>query len=135
DAPIAYWRLGDASNSPTATESSGFTATGNNGFYTRGVTGGVTGAINGDSDTAASFDGATAFVVIPNTTGGLFDLKSSFTLEAWVINAGQFGAGQAGRIFSNRGPGFGLGILHAGTPDRVRVTTFGVLDYDSDATI
>ena len=138
DTPIAYWRLGDSSSSPLATESSGFTANGNNGFYTRGVTGGVTGAINGDSDTAASFDGATAFVVIPNTTNGLFDLKSSFTLEAWVINGGQSGVGQAGRIFSNRQPGgngFGLGILHVGTPDRVRFTTFGILDYDSNQTI
>jgi hypothetical protein len=134
DAPIGYWRLGESSTTSIAADSSG-AVTPNNGFYTRGVTSGVTGAINGDPDTAASFDGMSAFVVIPNGSGGTFDLRNGFTLEAWVINNGQFGAGSAGRIFSNRSPGYGLGILHSGTPDRVRFTTFTVKDYDSSLTI
>jgi hypothetical protein len=135
DAPIGYWRLGEDGTSPTAADSSGFGTTPRNGFYTRGVTSGVTGAIIGDTDTAASFDGLTSFIVLPNTTGGLFDLRNGFTLEAWIINGGQSGIGQAGRIFSNRGQGYGLGILFVGTPDRVRFTTFGVLDYDSNLTV
>jgi len=135
DTPIGYWRLGEDSTTAIAADSSG-AATPNNGFYTRGVTSGVSGAIHGDSDTAASFDGVSAFVVIPNSTGGTFDLLSSFSLEAWVINNGQSGAGQAGRILSNRAAnGWGFGILHSGTPDRVRFTTFGVKDYDSNMTV
>src|SRR5207237_7411588 len=89
-----------------------------------------TGAINGDADTAVAFDGSTGFVDIPSSTGGTFDLFNSFTLEAWVINAGTSSGGVAGRIFSNRQPGFGLGIQHAGN-DTLRFTTFGVKDYDS----
>jgi hypothetical protein len=135
DTPIGYWRLGESSTTPIAADSSP-SATPNNGFYTRGVTSGVAGAIVGDPDTAASFDGMSAFVVIPNTTNGTFDLRNSFTLEAWVINNGQSGVGQAGRIFSNRAVGgYGLGILHVGSPDRVRFTTFGVMDYDSSLTV
>jgi hypothetical protein len=135
DTPLAYWRLGEASTTPIAADSSGG-ATSYNGFYTRGVTSGVTGAITGDPDTAASFDGASAFVVVPNGSNGPFDLRNGFTLEAWIINNGQSGVGQAGRIVSNRATGgYGFGILHTGTPDRVRFTTFGVKDYDSDLTV
>ena len=136
DGPISYWRLGESSTTPIAADSSGATTL-HNGFYTRGVTSGVTGAINGDPDTAASFDGASAFVVVPNGSGGTFDLRNGFTLEAWVINAGQSGVGEAGRIVSNRASGgYGFGILHTtGHVDQVRFTTFGVMDYDSAMTV
>jgi hypothetical protein len=59
---------------------------------------------------------------------------NNFTLEAWVINAGQQSPG-SGRIVSNGDPGnigFGFGIL---PDDRARFTTFGVMDYDSAQTI
>jgi hypothetical protein len=133
DTPIGYWRLGEASTTSIAADSSG-SATPSNGFYTRGVVSGAAGAIHGDPDTAATFDGASAFVIIPNSTGGTFDLANGFSLEAWVINNGQSGVGQAGRILSNRAAnGWGFGILHVG--DGVRFTTFGVKDYDSSLTV
>src|SRR5262249_25254455 len=96
DTPIGYLRLGESSTTPIAADSSGNPPNPSNGFYTRGVTSGVTGAITGEPDTAASFDGTSAFLVIPNGSNGLFDLRSGFTLEAWVINNGQSGVGEAG---------------------------------------
>ncbi|HLJ95046.1 MAG TPA: LamG domain-containing protein [Gemmataceae bacterium] len=133
DKPLGYWRLGESDPGQPAKDASG---NGNDGTYAGGITLGQAGAISRDSDTAAAFDGSTGYVDIPSSAGGTFDLANSFSLEAWVINKGQFGSGQAGRIFSNRQPGYGLGIVHTGgTTDAVRFTTFGVKDYDSNATI
>jgi hypothetical protein len=134
DAPLGYWRLGESDPSQPAMDSSG---NGNNGAYMGGITLAVPGAIANDTDTAAGFDGASAYVDIPSTTGGPFNLHNNFSLEAWVINAGQGGGAldQAGRIFSNGA--FAWGILNGvvGTRDGVRFTTFGHLDYDSNQTI
>jgi hypothetical protein len=136
DAPIGYWRLGEAATATIAADASG---NGRDGVYTRGVVSGVAGAINGDADTAASFDKGTAWIDVPVTGSGdwPFNLSNSFTLEAWVINAGQGGTSRSplGRIVSNGNPGnigFGWGIL-AG--NGVRFTTYGVKDYDSSQAI
>ena len=131
DLPLGYWRLGESDPSQPAKDASG---NGNDGTYNGGVTVGQPGAIKGDANTAAQFDGSTGFVDIPSSAGGTFDLLNSFTLEAWVINAGTSTGGVAGRIFSNRQPGFGFGVKHAGT-DTLRFTTFGVQDYDSVAVV
>jgi hypothetical protein len=130
DAPLGYWRLGESDPSQPVMDSSG---NGNNGTYNGNVTVGLPGAIANDNATAAGFDGASSFVDIPS--GGTFSLNNRFSLEAWVINAGQT-LQQAGRIISNGG--FGWGIMTGGggrTRDAVRFTTFGHKDYDSNLTI
>ncbi len=79
DSPQAYWRLDEPVGSTTAHD-----ATGNHydGTYVGGVTLAVKGAIANDQDTAASFDGATAWVDCKNIFQ--FAGKTAFTLEAWV---------------------------------------------------
>lgn len=79
DSPQAYWRLDEPLNATTAHD-----LTGNHydGTYVGGVTLAVPGAIANDQDTAASFDGATAWVDAKNIFQ--FAGKVPFTLEAWV---------------------------------------------------
>src|SRR5438132_4880466 len=118
DAPIGYWRLGESATATVAVDSSGNPSGTHDGVYTRGVVGGGPGAIAGDPDTSAQFDKGTAWIVVP-VTGAAdwpFNLANSFTLEAWVINAGQGGTPRSplGRIVSNVNPGnigYGWGIL------------------------
>ena len=96
DNPIGYWRLGESSGT-TALNSSAF---GRNGTYNGGVTLGLPGAIPADSNTAAGFNGSTAFVSV---AGSPFNLANNFTLEAWVINDNTVVRPPvAPRIFSNR---------------------------------
>jgi hypothetical protein len=77
--PLAYWRLGEASDNPVAADSSG---NGRNGVYDSCVGRGVPGAIAGDPDTAASF--------LANDCGVTFTPSASdsysgdFTAEALV---------------------------------------------------
>jgi hypothetical protein len=142
DNPVGYFRLGETSSTAIAADSSGSLMS-RNGFYSRGVVSGAPGAIKGDPDTAASFDGMTSFVEIAggtSSTGSLhnpFTLTNSFSLEAWVINAGSLET--YSRFISTRvlppatSGGYGLGII--GANNNVRFTTFGVKDYDSANTI
>jgi hypothetical protein len=131
DTPIGYWRLGEPQTTPIALD---VTGGGRDGIYTRGVLSGQTGAIIGDPDTSALFDQNTAWVDIPTIGSDPFNLVNGFTLEAWVINAGQGGTPRSplGRIVSNGWPGnigYGWGIL---ANDGMRFTTYGVFDYDSN---
>jgi large repetitive protein len=131
DTPLGYWRLGESDPSLPAADASG---NGNDGTYNGGVTLGQPGAINGDPDSAVAFDGSTGYVDIPSTTGGVFDLASNFSLEAWVINNGVMGF-STGRIFANGvagSRGFGWGILQS---QAVRFTTYGIKDFDSSQTV
>ena len=81
DSPIAYWRLGDASNPAVNIGSLGNAV---DGTYQSGVTLGVSGLVLGDPDSAASFDGSSGYVTIPNhsaiNTSGPYDAK---TIELW----------------------------------------------------
>jgi hypothetical protein len=132
DSPLGYWRLGEPDPGMPAADA---TPNGNNGTYLGGVALGQAGAILGDTDTAAAFDGSSAFVDIPSTSGGTFDLNANFSLEAWVINNGQDPTIHLGRILSNGGiglQGYGWGIL---PNDSVRFTTWGILDFDSSQTV
>jgi hypothetical protein len=144
DTPIGYWRLGESSTAPVAADASGLTPA-HNGVYSRGVTPAAVGAVKDDPNTGAAFDGMTGFVDILGGAGAAgtsnanpFDLTSSFSLEAWVINNGPIESTTAARIITTRvlppgtSGGYGLGVL-AGT-NNVRFTTFGVKDYDSAAT-
>jgi hypothetical protein len=80
DAPVAYWRLGEA-ELPVAVDASG------NGLdctYSNGVVLGAPGVV--PRDTAASFDGRTGFancgVVMPFVSG------APFSIEAWILAEG-----------------------------------------------
>lgn len=138
DAPIGYWRLGEPQTTATAAELTGM---GRSGVYSRGVTSGATGAIDGDTDTAATFDGVAGYVEVYGGPTNPYNLQSSFTLEAWVINAGPLEA-NAARILSTRilggtgtpssTGGFGFGVLPNGS---MRFTTFGIKDYNSGSTM
>jgi hypothetical protein len=74
DAPVAYWRLGEAAG-PTALDASGHGA---DGTYFNGVLLGQPGALAEDADTAASFDGLNDHVQFANP------VADDFTIEAWI---------------------------------------------------
>jgi len=78
DAPIAYWRLGEASGT-TANDISG---NGNTGTYSGGVTLGQAGPLLGESATAAEFDGTSGAVGIPDSSA--LRLNGSFSIELWA---------------------------------------------------
>src|SRR5262249_38620408 len=75
DAPVAYWRLGEAAGSTTAADASGHGVT---GTYFNGVVLGQTGALAEDTDTAARFDGLDDHVHFANPIG------DSFSVELWI---------------------------------------------------
>ncbi|HLJ96312.1 MAG TPA: LamG domain-containing protein [Gemmataceae bacterium] len=137
DGPVGYWRLGDGASSATASDATG---SGYDGIYTRGIASapGPCGA------TAAAFDGFTAWITVPvgnGTPPWPFNFANGFTVEAWVINAGQDvnpPHASLGRIASNGNPGnigWGFGILDPGRGEGLRFTTYGVKDYDSTMAI
>ena len=111
DAPVAYYRLGDAG--ATASDSSGHGA---NGSFIGGVAKGTPGVLAGDSDTGVTLDGSSGKVQLASgAASGLAVAGGSFSWEGWVYPttsvAGQaffdLGNGQAndniwfGRGFSN----------------------------------
>ena len=75
DAPVAYWRLGEASGT-TLADSSGHART---GTASGGVTLGVPGALGGDADTAVAFDGSTGRVSVADAAP--LRLNGAFTVE------------------------------------------------------
>jgi hypothetical protein len=79
DSPLAYWRLDEPAGATTALDSSG---NGVNGTYVGTFTHAVAGALVNDPDTAAGFDGATAFVDV----GAVFPFAGTVpcSLEAWA---------------------------------------------------
>lgn len=79
DAPLSYWRLGEASGS-TAVDVQGV----NDGTYTGGVTLGEAGALSGDPDTAALFDGSSGYVSVASAASLNFGTTAPFTMEAWI---------------------------------------------------
>lgn len=79
DAPLAYFRLDEASGT-TAMDSSGF---GNHSPYSAGFTFGAAGAIVHDPDTAVTLDGAGGCVAM-NSNFGNFSGTNPFTLEVWA---------------------------------------------------
>ena len=89
DAPLAYWRLGDAGGS-AALDASGH---GNGGTYSGGVTIGP-GALAGDPNTSAVFDGSSGGMVSAPSVG----LTTGATLEAWIKGNGAWSAGSEGVV-------------------------------------
>ena len=77
DAPLAYYRLDDASGT-TATDYSGHAL---NATYVSGVTLGGPSAIQGDSDASVTLNGTSGHVRLPT---GFGSLTNGITLEVWV---------------------------------------------------
>ncbi len=77
--PTGYWRLGEATGT-TATDSVGSI----DGTYSGGVTLGGTGGLAGDPATAATFNGSSGTVTIPDTPSIRFTQRQPFSVEAWV---------------------------------------------------
>src|SRR4051794_804239 len=83
DAPLSYWRLGEASGTTAADERGGAPGT-----YQNGIALGAAGALSGDPNTAVSLDGADDDVSFANP-----NLTGPFSIELW---AHLTGAGPAG---------------------------------------
>jgi hypothetical protein len=137
DNPIGYWPLGESSTNSIAVDLS---VTGWNGIYSRGVTSGVPGAINNGPDTAATLDGMSGYIDMYGGAANPYNLSNSFTLEAWVINAGPSEGASTGRIFDTRilptsptAGGYGFGVLTSN--NQMRFTTYGIQDYDSNVVV
>ncbi len=78
DAPLRYYRLGEASGT-TANDSS---SNGQNGTINGGVTLGTTGLIFNDTNTAMTMDGSTGYITAATT--GLPTGAASWTIETWI---------------------------------------------------
>lgn len=80
DGPAGYWRLSELSGAA-------MDETGNagGGTYTGGVTRGAPSALNTDPNPAATFDGASGFVSVPDDAA--MHIGDTFTYEAWVARA------------------------------------------------
>lgn len=76
DAPLAYYRLGEASGT-TLVDSSG---NARNGTYGGTPGFGATGLLTGDADTAVDFDGTADYATVPYAA---WQAPSTFTIEAW----------------------------------------------------
>lgn len=74
DAPLAYWRLDDASGNFLDSAPNGRAAT-PAGTITRAVA----GALTGDVDTAATFATSSGYAAVAD-----FDTTANYTIEAWV---------------------------------------------------
>ena len=95
DSPAAYYRLGDAAESPDATDATGSELL---GTFRNGVVQEADGGPFEDGDGAVSLDGVDDLVEVPDTAG--LDLGDSFTLEAWIRPAGARAA-----ALLDKGPG------------------------------
>ena len=125
DSPMGYWRLGEASG-PTANDA----WAGHDGTYT-GVVLGQPGYSVIDTDKAGGFSAAvdTHVALIDSALFDFSGATPSFTLETWAkFNS----ASGIQRIFANGTPGVsGIGFGINGN-NRLRFTTYGVQDFDSD---
>ena len=75
---VSYWRAAEARGASPARDAEGA----NHGRYRNGPRLGVPGLVATDADTAARYDGGDDHVSVPDSA--TLDLRSTFTLEAWV---------------------------------------------------
>jgi hypothetical protein len=120
DAPLGYWRLGEAvPGTGTAADSSG---NGRNGSYVASPSS-VAAQVN-DADTAVSFNGSTQYVTVPHNAA--LNVGDSFTLEAWVKTSG------TGRAIMAKGGSGGYYLQVQG--GKVVLTKSGTADILTGAT-
>ncbi len=84
DAPLAYWRLGEASGTVAADQLNA-----HNGTYANNPTLGQAGALFGDPATSVNFNGTTQYVQAPSDPTVN---PSSFSVEVWARPTGGTGA-------------------------------------------
>lgn len=82
DAPLAYYRLGEASGTALL-DSSG--NTGRNGVYTGAPALGSPGLLATEVDTCVTFNGSSQFATVP---WAAWQNSASFTVEAWIRSTG-----------------------------------------------
>ena len=126
DAPIAYWRLGEASGTTVGREL-GVIAT-----YVGGPTFGTAGVISGDSNTAVTFDGSTEYISVADSAPYRFDGTKPFSAEVWFKHTAD---GTYRRIISaENGSGLGWQLYsQASSWGFVRTGTGGAVEI-SDGT-
>jgi hypothetical protein len=90
DAPVAYYRLDEASGT-TGYDISG---QGRTGVYSGGPTLGVAGAISGDTDTAVTFASASSQSLGASSNASLPTGSGALTLECWLKISAAPGARQ-----------------------------------------
>ncbi|MFC0540264.1 LamG-like jellyroll fold domain-containing protein [Kutzneria chonburiensis] len=115
DAPAAYWRLDEHDN--TSFASSVAWHQGGENAAGHGVITGVPGAIAGTGDTAATFDGASSYVTLPDK---LATTSMSMAAELWFKTTG------SGVLMSLQNQAFPAGTPTSATPV-LYVGTDGVL--------
>ncbi len=106
DGPAAYYRLGDAVDSTSATDSTGNE---NLGTFRNGIGLETTPALIDDADSAAALDGVDDYLDVPDAAG--LDLGDAFTLEAWIRPNG---AGFTGQVIQKGSGGYGLRLTPTG---------------------
>src|SRR6266508_181970 len=112
DAPVAYWRLGEASGTAAVDQ------TGTNpGIYSGGVTRAQAGALVGDADTAVRLDGSSGYIAVRDSAS--LAVGDEFSLEVWVKRA-SFGSDQ--RIFHK---GTGWAVLQFTEDNTIRFAKSG----------
>jgi glucose/arabinose dehydrogenase len=77
DAPIAYWRLGEASGGTA------FAEVGQSGTYQNAPTLGQVGALAGDGNTAVSLNGTDEQITVADSSPFRFAGTAPFSAEAW----------------------------------------------------
>lgn len=109
DAPVAYYRLGEASGT-VMVDSSG---NARDGTYLAAFTLGQTGALTGDPNTAVAFagNGADDGADAPAFLTGYPNSRTSLSLELWIkaLDANQSGVAQTIAVGWGQSPNFNLG--------------------------
>ncbi|MGK5082605.1 LamG-like jellyroll fold domain-containing protein [Bdellovibrionota bacterium FG-1] len=80
DSPSAYWRLGEAVGATVAADSAGTNVGGYYGTPTLGTASGL----SGDSNTAAYFDGSSAYMTVPDAAALNFASAGQMSMELWI---------------------------------------------------
>jgi RHS repeat-associated protein len=81
DQPSDWWRLGEGAGATNAPDAVGP----NSGTYSAsGLTLGQTGPLADTDSTAATFNGSSGLVTVPDSSGLEKDSNQSFSVEAWV---------------------------------------------------
>jgi glucose/arabinose dehydrogenase len=78
DAPIAYWRLGEASGTVASDETAAHPGT-----YVAGPTLGVPGPLVGDANTAMTGNGTSQYVSVADSSAFRFSGTAPFSAEVW----------------------------------------------------
>jgi hypothetical protein len=136
NSPVGYWRLGEAANATKALDASGNAADGNVGgsvtFGQPGVFASQTHVT--DPDFAASFDGSTGFVEVPNASA--LNPATAFTVEAWVKTTSAQGGTVVAKPFTvGDKQSYSLGVSSAHKAYATVVTTSGTYTATSTTTV